>query len=131
MRSGPHWWKTAAGIYPTSDGAPIKCRCRAAVRFQQRLTSEVGSRLNHQTPAGGAGDRYQPALFGPLHLWMLTPVSAPACNGNGNCENAPGHNKVHGAPGPVVGAGLPVLAIGYGVYWLVKRKRRRSGISND
>ena len=55
---------------------------------------------------------------------MLAPVSASACNGNGNCENAPGQNRFHGAPGPVVGAGLPVLAIGYGVYWLVKRRRR-------
>jgi hypothetical protein len=29
-----------------------------------------------------------------------------------------------GAPGPVIGAGLPVLAIGFGVYWLVKRRRK-------
>ena len=36
------------------------------------------------------------ALSGAL---MLAPVSAPACNGNGNCENAPGHNKFQGAPG--------------------------------
>lgn len=62
------------------------------------------------------------ALCGALML----PVSVSACNGNGNCENAPGHNKFSGAPGPVLGAGLPVLAIGYGVYWLVKRRRRRA-----
>jgi hypothetical protein len=31
---------------------------------------------------------------------------------------------VHGAPGPIAGAGLPVLAVGYGVYWLVRRRRR-------
>jgi hypothetical protein len=68
------------------------------------------------------------ALSGTL---MLAPVSAPACNGNGNCENAPGHNKFQGAPGPVVGAGLPVLAVGYGVYWLVKRRRRRNEIGTD
>ena len=30
----------------------------------------------------------------------------------------------HGAPGPVLGAGLPVLAVGYGVYWLVRRRRK-------
>jgi hypothetical protein len=36
----------------------------------------------------------------------------------------PGHK---GAPGPIVGAGLPILAIGvgYGVYWLVKRRRQK------
>ena len=31
------------------------------------------------------------ALYGAL---MLAPVSAPACNGNGNCENAPGHKNI-------------------------------------
>ena len=55
-------------------------------------------------------------------------ISAPpalACNGNGNCENAPGQvKKTQGAPGPIAGAGLPILAIGYGVYWLVKRRRK-------
>jgi hypothetical protein len=29
------------------------------------------------------------------------------------------------ASGPVVGAGLPILAIGYGIYWLVERRRKR------
>jgi len=31
---------------------------------------------------------------------------------------------VHGAPGPIVGAGLPLIAVAYGVYWLVKRRRK-------
>ena len=31
---------------------------------------------------------------------------------------------IHGAPGPIAGAGLPFLAVGYGVYWLVKRRRK-------
>jgi hypothetical protein len=30
----------------------------------------------------------------------------------------------HGVPGPIAGAGLPILAVGYGVYWLVRRRRR-------
>ena len=56
--------------------------------------------------------------------FALIVVAPPAlaCNGNGNCANAPGHLK--GAPGPIAGAGLPILAIGYGVYWLVKRRRK-------
>jgi hypothetical protein len=61
-------------------------------------------------------------------VFALMVVTSPAlaCNGNGNCENAPGHKSGHisGAPGPIAGAGLPVLAIGYGVYWLVKRRRK-------
>ncbi len=62
-------------------------------------------------------------------LMVVTPP-ALACNGKGNCANAPGHTKqagnVSGAPAPIAGAGLPVLAIGYGVYWLVKRRRKVS-----
>lgn len=30
----------------------------------------------------------------------------------------------HGAPGPIVGAGLPMLALGYGAYSLFRRYRR-------
>ena len=30
-----------------------------------------------------------------------------------------------GAPGPIAGAGLPILAIGGGIYLLVKRLRRK------
>jgi hypothetical protein len=31
---------------------------------------------------------------------------------------------VHGAPGPIAGAGLPILAVGYGVYWLIRRRQK-------
>jgi hypothetical protein len=44
-------------------------------------------------------------------------------SGGENLGRHPGHTKV-GAPGPIAGAGLPVLAIGYGVYWLIKRRRK-------
>ena len=39
--------------------------------------------------------------------------------------------KYKGAPGPILGAGLPLLGaggIGYGVYWLVKRRRRKTEV---
>jgi hypothetical protein len=38
-------------------------------------------------------------------------------------DNGHEHN-FHGAPGPIAGAGLPFLAVGYGVYWLVRRRRK-------
>jgi hypothetical protein len=45
-----------------------------------------------------------------------------------NASSSPSTNwtggGVHGAPGPIVGAGLPLIAVGYGVYWLVKRRRK-------
>jgi hypothetical protein len=33
---------------------------------------------------------------------------------------------VHAVPGPLVGAGLPFFAVGYGAYWLIRRSRRKS-----
>ena len=30
----------------------------------------------------------------------------------------------HAVPGPLAGAGLPFIAVGYGVYWLVRRRRK-------
>jgi hypothetical protein len=63
-------------------------------------------------------------VFGTLSaaaLALTLTLAAPpaqACNENGNCD----HMK--GAPGPIAGAGLPILAVGYGVYWLVKRRRK-------
>jgi hypothetical protein len=44
--------------------------------------------------------------------------------GNDQGGNGQGGNGYHGAPGPIAGAGLPVLAVGYGVYWLVRRRRK-------
>ena len=65
-------------------------------------------------------------------------LPALACGpGNPNCGNQGGQGNqgnqgnqggggTHGVPGPLVGAGLPVLAVGYGAYWLVRRYRRKS-----
>jgi hypothetical protein len=37
----------------------------------------------------------------------------------------------HGVPGPIAGAGLPILAVGYGAYWLVRRYRRKPKATQD
>jgi hypothetical protein len=49
-------------------------------------------------------------------------------NGQGQNGNSQGGNggNYHGAPGPIAGAGLPILAAGYGAYWLVRSYRRKS-----
>jgi hypothetical protein len=38
------------------------------------------------------------------------------------------HDNPHyrGAPGPIAGAGLPILAVGYGVYWVIRRRRKKT-----
>ena len=44
-------------------------------------------------------------------------------------KNEPGSGSgtgpLHGVPGPIAGAGLPFLLGGYGVYWIIKRRRRK------
>ena len=62
-------------------------------------------------------------------------LPALACGGPGNpCQGNQGSQGNQGnqggnvsrVPGPLVGAGLPFLAVGYGAYWLVRRYRRKS-----
>ena len=67
---------------------------------------------------------------------LLLALSVPALARNPPGGNPPGGNppggnpggNTVGAPGPLVGAGLPaaVLLIGGGVYWLVRRRKRTS-----
>ena len=60
---------------------------------------------------------------------LSLPALADPNNGNGNKNGWSNPNNPHynGAPGPIAGAGLPILAVGYGAYWLVRRYRRKSG----
>jgi hypothetical protein len=58
---------------------------------------------------------------------ILLPSFALADNGNHyGWYKDNGNPHYRGAPGPIAGAGLPVLAIGYGVYWLAKRRRKNT-----
>ena len=52
-----------------------------------------------------------------------THQSGSPTNGNGG--------GAHAVPGPLAGAGLPVIAIGYGAYWLVRRYRRKSDTASS
>jgi len=58
-----------------------------------------------------------------LSATSMSALAGQGQNCDGNC-NGNGGGSYRGAPGPVLGAGLPVLAVGYGVYWLVKRRRK-------
>ena len=60
-------------------------------------------------------------LIGLGGLGVLLP-GLPGLNPTQPGGNPPGQN-VSGVPGPIAGAGLPVLAVGFGVYWLIRRRR--------
>jgi hypothetical protein len=54
---------------------------------------------------------------------LLAAFCLPAlADRDGNKDGWRDHHS-HGVPGPLVGAGLPFLAIGLGAYWLVRRSR--------
>jgi LPXTG-motif cell wall-anchored protein len=65
------------------------------------------------------------ALFIPMVLLLALSVPVLAQNNQGQNNNNQG-GGFRGAPGPLLGAGLPVLIIGGGIYWIVRRKKRAS-----
>jgi hypothetical protein len=70
------------------------------------------------------------AVLSPMLLLVALSVPALAQNNQGQNNNNQGHH-VRGAPGPLMGAGLPVLLIGGGiVYWIVRRKKKASSFKS-
>jgi LPXTG-motif cell wall-anchored protein len=59
----------------------------------------------------------------PMALLLALSVPVSAQNQNGQGQNG---GNIRGAPGPIAGAGLPVLLIGGGIYWLVRRRKRHA-----
>jgi hypothetical protein len=68
-------------------------------------------------------------MFLPVVLLLALSGVAGGGNDQGQNNNDQGRGGgVRGAPGPLVGAGLPVLLIGGGIYWIVRRqKQKRAG----
>ena len=62
------------------------------------------------------------AVFIPMVLLLALSIPASAGNNQGQ-QGQLGGGGARGAPGPLVGAGLPVLLIGGGIYWIVRRKK--------
>jgi hypothetical protein len=65
-----------------------------------------------------------------LSMFVLSPALAdPGGIPNGGVGNGNGKGNIaHGAPAPLLGAGIPglVIGLGYGAYWLVRRRRNAS-----
>ena len=61
-----------------------------------------------------------------LPMALLLALSVQALAQKGTIGDKPPSSGVKGAPGPLAGAGLPVLLIGGGIYWLVRRRKRHA-----
>jgi len=55
---------------------------------------------------------------------FLATLSMPGLAMGWSPPSQGGGGSYRGVPGPVAGAGLPIIAVGYGVYWLIRRRRR-------
>jgi hypothetical protein len=66
-----------------------------------------------------------PAIALVSTLTLIPLPALAACGHDEHCDDAHGHVA---APAPLIGASLPGLAIGYGVFWLIRHRARRRKI---
>ena len=65
-------------------------------------------------------------LARPMALLLALSVPALAKDDKGDKGDKGDKDKgVKGAPGPLVGAGLPVILIAGGIYWIVRRQKQK------
>ena len=57
----------------------------------------------------------------PASAWCILGFIGDTCGSPS--KGGGGGGGIHPTPGPLAGAGLPFIAVGYGVYWLVRRRR--------
>jgi hypothetical protein len=60
-----------------------------------------------------------------LPMALLLALSVPALAKDDKGDKGDKDKGVKGAPGPLVGAGLPVILIGGGIYWIVRRQKQK------
>jgi hypothetical protein len=85
--------------------------------------SKIENRGSAGPVAGAAGPESQSEHHGVLGA--LAGVAGDLFADAKDPGSGRGTSNVHGAPGPIAGAGLPILAIGGGIYWIVRRVRRK------
>jgi hypothetical protein len=65
-------------------------------------------------------------MAGVTVVGVLGVAALPALSQTSQTTPVPSTSPVaiRPAPGPIAGAGLPVIAVGFGVYWLIRRRRK-------
>ena len=90
---------------------------RHLMPYRVTLTAQGNKGINMKT----AAKLLSVAAVGSVLALPMFPTSAEALGRYDPVR----HSGYRGAPGPIAGAGLPILAIAFGAVWLVRRYRRK------